>query len=696
MPRQRPLARLPTTSTGAGASTPRDDRLSLATEPDARDTPTVPGYRLLELIDRRPELGSTYRAHDLQRDIAVHVTVAAPFLSRSRRYRERFASQLGLLSSMAHPALAPVIDYGALESELFVVVARPAGVELTRLLEAGPLSPARTLAILEPVADLLDELRARQAFAGDLTPAAIFVAPGDRPVVTRLGLSRASILAAAGQELSRDTLVHVSPEQLRGLSATARSDVYTLGAIAFEALAGWPPFQPPDEEIGAHATAALLALRDESSTIGAGCNLEPRVAALLGRALSETPTVRPASARELIYHLRHGLAAHGTDAARSRGSSRPDEDQGRTLGLPARGRFRRREDGDVRASGGRHRPVTPRAGAAAARRDDVRRPAATMRPHAALRGRRAVVRVAVVAAVMGAGTVFALTRQPEAPAAEPPQTLSAASDVLRISYPETWRRASTDARIPGLPLDHLVAVEQQSGADGRPSSRMLAGMVAQTGATLLPPALERRVSGLIEGEPIRLGEYRAHRYRNLPILGWRANVTLYVVPTDAGTATIACVAPRFVDLQRNRCEAMAATLELRDVRALPLGANAAYGRRLATVLEDLDVARVRDRAQLSYARRHTGQGRRAADLSRDFGDAARRLAERGAEAGTAVIHAQLLSDLKTIRDGYLALARAATRADRSAYDSARRMVTTREASFTETLTRLSELGYRAS
>lgn len=667
--------------------------MSLRTDHEAPKTPTVPGYRLLDLIDQRPELGSTYRAYDLQRDIPVHVTLTAPFLSRSRRYRERFGTHLALLSSMAHPALAPVVDYGELESELFAVVAQPPGVELARLLEAGPLSPARTLAILEPVADLLDELRARHVLAGDLTPAAIFVARGDRPVVTRLGLSRAFILAAAGQEISRDALVHASPEQLRGLPAAARSDVYALAVIAFEALAGRPPFEPADEEVGAHAAAALLAPRS-ALTIDFGSGLGPYVGAHLERALSETPAVRPASARELMYHLGQGLAAHPSGIQPSRGTSRRGAALHPGAGATASGRLSRRHARDIRASGGRRPPVTPRASAAAPRRDGAKTPAVPTRAPAGRRGRRAVVRAAAVAAVMGAGTVFAVTREAEAPVSVPPQTFATASDVLRISYPETWSPSPGDAAIPGLPLTDAVAVERGSDADSRPSSRMVAGMVGRTGATLLPPALERRVRGLVEGEPIRLGEHAAYRYRNVPILGWRANVTLYVVPTDAGTATVACVTPRFA-LQRNRCEAMAATLELRDVRALPLGPNAAYGHRLAAVLEDLDVARLRNRAQLGYARRHTGQGRRAEDLARDFVEAARRLAERGPGAGTAVIHAQLLSDLRDIRDGYLALARAATRADRRAYEAARRMVTTREASLTETLSRLGDLGYRA-
>jgi hypothetical protein len=85
-------------------------------------------------------------------------------------------------------------------------------------------------------------------------------------------------------------------------------------------------------------------------------------------------------------------------------------------------------------------------------------------------------------------------------------------------------------------------------------------------------------------------------------------------------------------------------------------------------------ARRAGRSALRFAKRHTGQGRRARYLADGFAAAARRLSRGGAEAGTAALHAERVSGLRGVGRAYRTLARAATRADRRAYNSARRKV----------------------
>jgi hypothetical protein len=299
------------------------------------------------------------------------------------------------------------------------------------------------------------------------------------------------------------------------------------------------------------------------------------------------------------------------------------------------------------------------------------------------------------AAAMLAGLILALSSdEPARPAAQ--TTLSIhqlGAGHLRISYPSTWqpeRRARGAAR---LSLTAPAALVPRPGVEAQPDSRLVAGMATVTGPSLLSPELERRLDGA-KREAVRLGEHEAFRYRDVPLGGQNVDATLYAVPTSAGVATIACFSPRFIDTLAGQCEAMATTLTLSRADSLPLGPNVAYGRRVDRIVAQADAARRQGRARLRFAKRAPGQGRRAADLAMTFRRSAARLAASGPEAGTALIHRDLVGALRGVRNGYEALSTAAARRDRRGYDAARRLVAQREAALSQALKRMAKLGYR--
>ena len=674
------------------------------TDDQARDdAPALRGYDLFEELDRRPELGTTYRAYDGRRDVPVEVTLIAAVLAGDARYRDRLARRRRLLAGLRHPALVPELDGGKLGDALFVVADPMPGPSLRTLLESGPLSPSRALAILAPVADLLDRLQAARLPAGDVSSWTIAVDEADRGSVTRLGLAGVSLLTSMRLEVSADALAYSATEQLRGLAAGPRTDVFGLAAVLFEAVTGELPFGSPAASAGTDLTLrSALARRARPAPSasawrpGVGTDFD----AVLKAALSELPRSRPASAGELVERLGRALAETGSGQL-SRDSHMnprrpPLEGSGtvvartsRHLKAPSVTRAPGDHPAPADADGARaltHGPHAepPRASGRRARLRHVK-----SRPR--LQGTGATAPAAAVALL--AGTMLAVGDAP-APRAEAPHALQVAAGALRITYPSTWQPEPQPARVADLALGAPLALVPRPGFEAQPDSRLLAGIVGETGPSLLAPDLERRLGDKVKPETVLLGTHEAYRYRNVALSGQKVSSTIYTIPTTAGVATIACFSPEFVDTLKGQCEAMATTLRLSGPRALPLGPNAAYARRVSDIVARADVARRRGRAQLRLAKRAPGQGRRASDLAAVFRRSAARLASGGPEAGTAPVHRDLIGALRAVGDGYKALATAAADHDRRRFDAARRVVSAREAGLTRTLERMRRLGYR--
>ena len=295
---------------------------------------------------------------------------------------------------------------------------------------------------------------------------------------------------------------------------------------------------------------------------------------------------------------------------------------------------------------------------------------------------------------MLAGVALAVSDEPAQPAAPAPDALRTSAGVLNIAYPSTWQRQRDSAGAAAFALETPLVLTPRPGIEAKPDSRLLAGLVTETGPSLLAPGLERRLDGRLDRDTVRLRDHEAYRYRDVAVAGDEIQATIYAVPTSAGVATVACLSPRFVDTLEGQCEAMATTLTLSGAQALPLGPNAEYGTLVSRIVARADVARRQNRSQLRRARRPAGQRAQAADLAAVFRRSASRLASSGPRAGTAEVHRQLVDALRGVRNGYEALATAAASRDRRAYAAARRAVSAREAGLMRALERMRRLGYR--
>jgi serine/threonine-protein kinase len=250
-------------------------------------------------------MGEVYRATDSDLGRTVAVKLLSERHAQDAEVRERFTREARSAARLSsHPNIVTVYDVGEHAGRPYIVMQFLSGGSVHDRLRAGRVEPSRALAWLSEAALGLDAAHASGIVHRDVKPANLLLDDQDRVHVTDFGIASATgfdTLTLPGTVLG--TAGYLSPEQARGEPATAASDRYGLGVVAFELLAGRRPFESdtPVTEALAHATAAVPSVRSSAPS------LPPAVDAALRRALAKEPGDRPASASELVDELRAAL-----------------------------------------------------------------------------------------------------------------------------------------------------------------------------------------------------------------------------------------------------------------------------------------------------------------------------------------------------------------------------------------------------
>ncbi len=248
-------------------------------------------------------MATVYLAHDVRHDRPVALKLLHPDLARSLG-AERFLREIRTAARLQHPHILSVHDSGETDGLLWFAMPYIEGESLRRRLERErqlPLDDA--LRIAREVADGLDYAHRHGVVHRDVKPENILLTEG-HALVADFGISRALTSEALGERITESgmtvgTPAYMSPEQAAGETVDARTDVYALGAVLYEMLAGEPPFTGP-------TTQAVIAKRfhSEPTPIRA---LRPSVAEpverAIARALSRVPVDRFASTAEFARAL---------------------------------------------------------------------------------------------------------------------------------------------------------------------------------------------------------------------------------------------------------------------------------------------------------------------------------------------------------------------------------------------------------
>ena len=250
-------------------------------------------------------MGVVYAAHDdrLDRPIAIKMMRASDALARERLLREARAA-----AKLTHANICRTYEIGEADGELFIAMELLEGESLAARLLRGPMTVTEAAPTALAILDALGALHAASLVHRDLKPSNIFLTPGGVKLLD-FGLARETVgLDAAGEtRLTLPGVVvgtphYMAPEQVTGDAPDGRSDLFALGAILFEALAGRPAFA------GATIVDVLHAVVHEQPPVLTGSPAVSAVDRVLRRALAKRPNQRFGDAAEMARALRQAIA----------------------------------------------------------------------------------------------------------------------------------------------------------------------------------------------------------------------------------------------------------------------------------------------------------------------------------------------------------------------------------------------------
>jgi serine/threonine protein kinase/tetratricopeptide (TPR) repeat protein len=276
---------------------------------------TVSHYRILEKLGQGG-MGVVFVAEDIH----LGRRVAIKFLSTSsdeHQYRARFLREARAVSSLSHPNIATLYDYGETpDGKPFIVMELVNGRTLSRLLQESELTLGRGVEIIESIAEALSEAHSQGIVHRDIKPSNIVISERGQVKVLDFGLvKQINDENGAGADPEASTLLEVhtrsdvvvgtplylSPEQATNAKVDTRSDLFSLGALLYECIAGRPAFAGDSLiEIGAQ----VLHFNPPAPS-----KFNPRIPTALDRvtmkALAKNPEKRYQSAQEMLSDLRH-------------------------------------------------------------------------------------------------------------------------------------------------------------------------------------------------------------------------------------------------------------------------------------------------------------------------------------------------------------------------------------------------------
>jgi eukaryotic-like serine/threonine-protein kinase len=268
--------------------------------------PPLAGRYRLESQIAAGGVGEVWHAEDtvLTRPVAVKL-LRAEFAGHAEM-QERFRAEARHAGALSHPAIARVYDYcePSPGHPAFLVMELVDGPSLAAVLAAGPLGAARTMDVVAQVASGLQIAHAAALVHRDIKPANLLLAADGQVKITDFGIAHvAGSVPVTRTGTVMGTPAYLAPERVSGASATPASDLYSLGVVAYECLAGAQPFTgKPLEVAAAHRDLPLPPFPHAVSA---------EVAQLVAELTAKNPAARPASAQEVATraaHLREAMA----------------------------------------------------------------------------------------------------------------------------------------------------------------------------------------------------------------------------------------------------------------------------------------------------------------------------------------------------------------------------------------------------
>jgi len=226
---------------------------------------------------------------------AVAVKLLHPALGAQPGARARFEDEARAAASLSHPNIVAVHDFGHHGGTPYIVMERLPGSTLLDEIGRGPIPPMRVRTILDEVLAALSVAHAAGVVHRDIKPANILTSgPGGGVKVADFGIAKTGDAGhtATGQLVG--TMAYTSPQRLAGAPSSVADDLYAVGVVGYELLAGRPPF--PQNDVQALAFAIMNGQHMPLTSVA---GVDPALAAVVERAIAHDPRARFTSADQM-------------------------------------------------------------------------------------------------------------------------------------------------------------------------------------------------------------------------------------------------------------------------------------------------------------------------------------------------------------------------------------------------------------
>jgi eukaryotic-like serine/threonine-protein kinase len=451
-------------------------------------------YELHALIGEGT-FGRVYRGIDRRLRRPVAIKVIKPWWGEDPEWAERFEREAQLLARVSDPGIVQIFDVGQCDEGLYYVAELVEGESLAARLRRGRLSARDAAGIAEQLCRALAHTHASGVIHRDIKPANVLLTRRGKVKLSDFSIARLAEGSSEGQATIAGTPKYMAPEQARGLPATPATDLYSVGVVLYEMLAGHPPF--------AAGTAVELALRHlQDPPPPLPPDVAPGLSSVVARALQKDPEHRYATAAAMAAGLAAARIGDRSQAPSHEPATAPRRERSAATREPPGPAGRRAATGP---SGTR---VAPELG-----------PRRNVNPAA----RRRAVALVVLVAALGLGMLFAAHLIGAVSRASVPNTLGLTRGAAEHALSRAGLRPRFSRRFDSRPAGRVIA--QSPAAKRRVTRGATVRVVLSAGPppVVLPPVT---------------GESRDTATATLTRLGLRARVHGVPAPGNApGTVT---------------------------------------------------------------------------------------------------------------------------------------------------------------